>query len=409
MNFIYDKEKTYVVGVSGGPDSMALLNMLYEQGYKLIVCLVNYNTREECIVEQRKVKEYCLKRNIQFETIDVIYYKKYGNFEAWARDIRYRFFLETLKKYHCDAVFVAHHQGDLLETYLIQKHRRIITKHFGLKEETVLLGIKIIRPLLNFTKDELVKYCENNNLYYSIDVTNLTDDHLRNKIRNQILSKYTKDDIDKTLEKIEKDNLKRKNSVEKIENIAKSSNVSISTFLQLEEVEQQLLIYHMITTKVVEMVSRLSYYRIHELIKILKSDKPNVFIKLYGSYYFIREYDSFYIDENFESDEFVYLMREPSFLDTKEFSCDFRVDTSNLKITEKSYPLTFRKAKDDDMVKFGNIHKRVNRLLIDDKVPLSKRKRYPIVEDKDGNIVYIPLYRSEIQKKIANKLKFVVK
>ena len=61
MNFIYDKEKTYVVAVSGGPDSMALLNMLYEQGFKLIVCLVNYNTREECIVEQTKVRELLSK------------------------------------------------------------------------------------------------------------------------------------------------------------------------------------------------------------------------------------------------------------------------------------------------------------------------------------------------------------
>lgn len=409
MNFIYDKEKTYVVGVSGGPDSMALLNMLYEQGYKLIVCLVNYNTREECIVEQTKVKEYCLKRNIHFETIDVIYYKKYGNFEAWARNVRYNFFLETVKKYRCEGVFIAHHEGDLLETYLIQKHRRIITKHFGLKEETELLGIRIIRPLLKYTKEQLVEYCNEKELFYSIDATNLEDDHLRNKIRNRILSKYTLEDKRKTLEKIEKENLKRKISVEKIENIVKTDKISIEAFLNLEEVEQHLLLYHVITTKIKEMISKLSYYRIHELIKTLKSDKPNVFIKLYGSYYFIREYNSFFVKEVQDEDSFSYIMEGPSILDTKEFCCDFRVDTSNLKIYESSYPLTFRNVKESDVVKFGNIHKKVNRILIDDKVPLSKRKRYPIVEDKDGNIVYIPLYRSEIQKKIANKLKFVVK
>ena len=172
MDFIYDKEKTYVVGVSGGPDSMALLNMLYEDGYKLIVCLVNYNTREACVVEQKKVSEYCLNRNIQFETIDVIYYKKYGNFEAWARNVRYTFFLEVLKKYYCEAVFIAHHEGDLLETYLIQKYRRNITKYFGLKEETNLLGMKIIRPLLKYAKEDLIDYCIQNNLYYSILVCN---------------------------------------------------------------------------------------------------------------------------------------------------------------------------------------------------------------------------------------------
>ena len=94
--FNYDKNKVYVIGVSGGPDSMALLHMLIKQKYNLIVCNVNYNTRKESSLEQEMVKKYCLERNIAFEGISVNYSKLEGNFEAWARDIRYQFFKEKL-------------------------------------------------------------------------------------------------------------------------------------------------------------------------------------------------------------------------------------------------------------------------------------------------------------------------
>ena len=96
-------------------------------------------------------------------------------------------------------------------------------------------------------------------------------------------------------------------------------------------------------------------------------------------------------------------------LDTKEFYVDLTKDTSPLNIYSYSYPLTIRNVKRGDVVKFGEIYKKVNRILIDEKIPSEKRKKYPVIIDKNGNIVYIPLYRSINQKVIANKLSFVVK
>ena len=107
---------------------------------------MNYNTRKESSLEQQMVKKYCLDRRIPFETIDVLYYKKYGNFDAWAREIRYEFFRENAIKHNAEGVFVAHHQDDLLETYLLQKKRRIITTYFGLKEHNIIMGVNIFRP-----------------------------------------------------------------------------------------------------------------------------------------------------------------------------------------------------------------------------------------------------------------------
>lgn len=406
--FNYDKSKTYIVGVSGGPDSMALLNMLYEDSYNLVVCLVNYNTREESSIEQQMVKKYCLERRITYETIDVLYYKKYGNFEAWARDIRYKFFAENVNKHQADGVFIAHHQDDLLETYLLQKQRHIITKYFGLKEETTILNIRVFRPLLNKTKEDLVNYCKEKNIPYSIDSTNLENEHLRNKIRNNILSNYSKEDKTKLLEKIEQDNEKRRLNLIRVNEIYKNDRVNIEKFNTLNEVEKQLLVYQMVNDKV-EGKIKLTYYRIHEMIKLLQSNKPNVCHKISGLYYFIREYDFFYVGKENKDSTYVYYMYEPSILDVNEFSCDFRCDTSYLKIDQTSYPLMFRNARKEDVILFGDIRKKVNRILIDEKIPLKKREKYPVVLDKNGKIVYIPLYRSEMQKKMANKLKFVIK
>ena len=409
MKFTYDKEKTYIVGVSGGPDSMALLNMLHNDGYKLVVCLVNYNTRKESSIEQASVRKYCLINKIHFETIDVLYYKKYGNFEAWARDVRYRFFKEILDKFQAEGVFVAHHQDDLLETYLMQKQRRIITKHFGLKEETMLYGMKVFRPLLKYTKKELVSYCDENNVSYSIDSTNLESDHLRNKIRNTILSNYSTLQKEELINKIETENSKRNKNLENIAQLISKEKINIEEFNCLDSIEKQLLIYEIITNKVKEEKPRLTYFRIYEMIRLLQSNKPNVCIKISGLYYFIREYNFFYVDKLNNEEEYSYTMESPSKLETNIFECDFSGDTSFLKIDSSSYPLTFRNVRKGDEVTIGKVTKKVNRILIDEKVSFQNRKKYPVVEDKNGKIVYIPLYRSQMQKNIANKLKFMIK
>lgn len=407
--FNYSKDKAYLVAVSGGPDSMALLDMLYRQNFSLIVCNVNYNTRPESSLEQKMVEQYCFERKIVFETIEVLYYKQYGNFESWARDVRYSFFKEVLNKHKAAGVFVAHHQDDHLETYLIQKQRNNITKHFGLKEVNTVLGMKIIRPLLTLTKKELIDYCDKNLIPYSIDSTNLENEHLRNKIRNQILAKFTKEQKEKLLLEIENKNISRKNNLLVLEKFSNQEKIPINEFLLLEDVEKQLIIHEIIMNKISYTTKKLSWYRINDLIKVLQSNKPNVCIKIYGQYYFIREYNYFYVDKIIEEVDYSYVMEKPSKLHTKEFSCDFSIDTKFLKITEESYPLTFRNVKEKDKVKIGEHIKKVNRLLIEEKVPLKNRKKYPVVVDKTGKIVYIPLYRSEIQKTIANKLLFVIK
>ena len=157
-----------LVAVSGGPDSMALLNMLYELNLNLIVCNVNYKTREESDKEEEIVRSYCNDRNILFFGKVVDYYSK-GNFEEFARVERYKFFSEIYKKFNCKYLVVAHHLNDSLETYLLQKRRNSVVKHYGLDYISKVMDMNVLRPLLDVSKNQIMEYCLNKDIKYSID------------------------------------------------------------------------------------------------------------------------------------------------------------------------------------------------------------------------------------------------
>ena len=198
-----DKSKKYVVACSFGPDSMALLDMMIKEKYQLVVAHVNYHKRKESDDEQKALIEYCQKKGVGFFVLDKRDLKHHGNFQEWARKLRYEFFKDVLRVSQSDAVVVAHQEDDLIETYLMQSSKKSFVSYYGIEEETTLFGVKIVRPLLNYTKRELEKYNIDNNVPYSIDWTNLTDLYTRNKIRHEFVEKMTREERDKIREKID--------------------------------------------------------------------------------------------------------------------------------------------------------------------------------------------------------------
>ena len=100
MNQVLDDinfDNYVVIGVSTGPDSMCLLDLLEKKTNKIIVCHINHNIRKQSIIEENYLKEYCQKHNLIFETMTIKEYKE-NNFENEARKIRYNFYEEILKK-----------------------------------------------------------------------------------------------------------------------------------------------------------------------------------------------------------------------------------------------------------------------------------------------------------------------
>ena len=126
-NFIKDEklietDETIVVGVSGGIDSMVLLNVLYNLGYKLVIAHVNHNVRVESKDELIFVSNYAKERNIPFES--TILEKINGvNFQDEARRLRYEFFFDVARKYNATKIATAHHLDDLVESVFINLSR----------------------------------------------------------------------------------------------------------------------------------------------------------------------------------------------------------------------------------------------------------------------------------------------
>lgn len=192
-NLIENGDKI-VVGVSGGPDSITLLNVLKNIKEKeiikfnLVVCHINHMIREEAISDEKYVEEYCKKNNIEFfakriKVEEMAEKEKIGTEEA-GRKARYEFFNEILNKTNANKIATAHTANDNAETVLMNIIRGSGT--LGLKGIEAKNG-KLIRPLIECKRSEIEKYCKDENLNPRIDKTNFENIYTRNKVRNMLI------------------------------------------------------------------------------------------------------------------------------------------------------------------------------------------------------------------------------
>ena len=178
-------DKKLLLGVSGGPDSMLLLN--YFKDKNIIVGHVNYCVREDSYNDENIVKEFCKNNNIKLEVLNLKNYSYKGNFENEARKLRYEFYQKVYLENNCDFLLLAHHKDDFLETAIMQKESKRFNLYYGIKKENFLWGMNIIRPFVDmFWKNDILNLCATFNLKYALDYTNELDLYSRNKVRNRL-------------------------------------------------------------------------------------------------------------------------------------------------------------------------------------------------------------------------------
>ena len=181
---------TIIIGLSGGPDSMALLNILnkYNPNLKIVCAHVHHNLRKESDSEKIFVEEYCKNNNYIFEFLKIEEYKNNKFSEEEARRIRYDFFESLVYKYKAKYLFTAHHGDDLIETILMRLTRGSTMKGYsGISLITKKDKYEIVRPLLFLTKDEVMNYIEENHIPYVVDNSNSSLKYTRNRYRANIL------------------------------------------------------------------------------------------------------------------------------------------------------------------------------------------------------------------------------
>lgn len=190
---LIEPEDKIVLGVSGGPDSISMLNILNEikeeLNFEIYVAHINHMIREEAEDDEKYVQKYCEKNNIQFfsQRIDVKQVAnnmKTGTEEA-GRKIRYDFFEEVMQNVGANKIAIAHNKNDKIETIIMNLLRG--SGASGLKGIEPIRDNKYIRPLIECERQEIEQYCEENNLNPRIDKTNFENDYTRNKIRNIII------------------------------------------------------------------------------------------------------------------------------------------------------------------------------------------------------------------------------
>lgn len=401
MSLKLDKNKKYLLACSFGPDSMALFGMLRKEGYKFEVAHVNYGLRKEAKDETENLKTYCETLGVKLYILRVKQMEQKGNLEAECRKIRYTFFAKVLKKAGLDAVLVAHNEDDVIETFIMQKNRKSLVKHYGIAAKTKLCDAIVIRPILDKPKADLLKYCEKNKIPFAIDNSNLTDEFERNKIRHNIVSKMGKEkrremilDIDAKNRFIEnRDTYLNTLDLHQVENLKPLDDEYLAVGLN-------------IMIRRVDPVASVSMAMAQEIRKILNSRKPNVRFPISSTLVFEKSYDTCRF-AGIASTNYSYLMKMPAQLDTPYFYADFRTDTSDRNVTVNDYPITIRRANPNDEIEIKNYKVEVRRLFIDWKVPLDLRDKWPVIVNCYGKVIYIPHYKKGFKR--TAKLNFYVK
>ncbi len=182
-----------IVGVSGGPDSTALLDILYqlrhELGLRLIVAHFNHRIRKEAGKDEVFVKHLAEKLELPFFCERAKHKPPVvGSLEDWARKLRYDFLIQLAAKCKADAVALAHTSDDLAETVLMRVIRGSGLQGLkGMGEKRVIHPTVIIRPMLGVRKKEIYAYLKKKKLDFCFDKTNAQTDYFRNKIRLKLM------------------------------------------------------------------------------------------------------------------------------------------------------------------------------------------------------------------------------
>jgi tRNA(Ile)-lysidine synthase len=190
-NQLFNAEHKLLLAISGGVDSVVLAHLLKKSGFSFSMAHCNFQLRDtDSEGDERFCKALAKKLDVPFFTkrfnVDKQCREHRQSIQMAARQLRYDWFNELLNEQNIDVIATAHHASDTLETVFINLLRGTGIK--GLKGIPVKNG-KIVRPLLNVTKDEIASYAKENKLKFRTDKSNLEDKYERNFLRLNIIPK----------------------------------------------------------------------------------------------------------------------------------------------------------------------------------------------------------------------------
>lgn len=390
----------YVVGVSGGIDSMVLLHWMMRKGYEIVVCHVNYHLRKESSLDQELVVSFCHKYQIECLVKELNEPIK-GNIQSIAREIRYEWMAEVAHEKEALGIVVGHHLNDALETYLMQKERGFV-EHYGLISGVLLYGVKVYRPMLDWTRKDIVDYANSYSIDYREDQSNKNLKYKRNQKR-------------KLLENIDLDGLKKQmdNDNEELE-VCKQSALELFNhygrhgILSVQDVKDANIYFWNYYFKYHGVHIKLKSKVYDSIAVLLQSVEGNKEIRLNSETVLMRSYDRVQLVFGNE-DGYCYVMDEGEVVESSYFELSKKGDEKQgLYLKKEDYPITIRTYRAGDKIELTIGHKKVSRLFIDAKIPLNERHTWPLVFDCEGRLLLIPkIAKNKHQRCIKSNL-FVI-
>ena len=237
------------------------------------------------------------------------------------------------------------------------------------KHINVIKGVKIIRPLLAYKKIDLLNYCKNNNIPFSIDYTNDDINLKRNYLRKNIINNLNDNDRKDILIKIDLENQKIEQINQKIDTFINDNEINLDKINELNEEEFSRLIFKFVN-KYIDL--ELSINRIKEIKNQLKKS-GNVIIDLNNEYKLIKEYNKLSIINNLK---YFYSIKvdKPSIVENEFIYFDLLTNPNKFYIKKDSYPVP---------ALFDLIQK-------NEKIPYLKRLYWPMIVNNKNEIIFIP-------------------
>ena len=421
---------TLCIGVSGGPDSMALLDLMIklksELDLVLVVAHVNHNIREESKEEEAYLREFCNNMGLHFECFKIEHYGD-DNFHNEARTIRYNFFDKVCKDYNAKFLLTAHHGDDLVETILMRIVRGSSLKGYsGFSKVIVKDDYTILRPLITVTKDDLTNYCNENNIKYFIDKSNLKDVYTRNRYRKYVLPFLKEEDkmVHEKFLKFSETLLEYNNFIERevsqvINKVFKNGVLDISKFKELDHLLQSKIISNILEKIYGDDLLIITNTHVNLIFDLINSYKPNSVVHLPNNVKAIKSYNELSfafmeeVDDKYEIELDSVANLPNGMIIEKVSDTD---DTSNyvtrLSSKEVSLPLYVRTRRNGDKmsVKGMDGHKKVNDIFIDNKIVSKDRNVWPVLVDAEERVIWVPgLKKSKFDKEIHEEYDIILK
>ncbi len=390
---LLNTNELYVIALSGGADSVALLLLLHEAGYRIEAAHCNFHLRgEESDRDEAFCEQLCLNRNIPFHRahFDTQTYAELHkvSIEMAARELRYKWFEQLRNDLGAAGICVAHHRDDAVETVLLN-----LVRGTGLRG---LCGIQprngyILRPLLCVSREEIEAFLAERGQEYVTDSTNLEADVLRNKVRLQVipllktLNPAVVENIQRTAENL----MGAQAALDTVFSHNKNHNV-----LNLSDYEdcasREYIAYEW---------ARTFGFNGSQVRQILEAETGKIITSPSG-YDILRDRDQLLVEPSLKPlkplripEEGTYVFNENSRFSVKRQSVFISktADMATVDVAQVVFPLTVRRVEEGDwMIPYGmKGRKLLSDLMTDRKMTVFEKRRQLVVVDAQGVIVWV--------------------